>query len=159
MSFKKQILILSILVLFLVPFGVSAAGLVPCGGPAPESPCTVKDIFVMIAMVTNTLIGLAGVYAVFEIVNGGFWLITTMGNEEAIAKNRKRITQAVVGFVMAMFAYIFVNTAVNYLLLEAVGQKIKLADGTEVECTLDLSDPLNYLYIHSDPSAHAKCRK
>lgn len=147
-SMKSKILIFS-LALFIVPFFASAAGLVPCGGPT-ESPCTVKDVFVMIARVTNTLIGLAGIYAVFEVISGAFWLIPTMGDEEAITKNRKRINQAVVGFVMVMFAYMFVNTAVNYLLLEAAKNK---------NCKLDLSDPLNYLYIHADPDKHKVCRK
>lgn len=154
---KSKVLIFSLLLL-LIPFFVSAAGLVPCGGPT-ESPCTVKDVFIIAARVTNTLIALAGIYAVYEIISAGFWLVTTMGNEEAITKNRKRIFQAIVGMVMVMFAYMFVNTAVNFLLLESAGQKIKLEDGTEVKCTLNLQDPLNYLVIHYNPTEHAKCRK
>lgn len=145
---KISLLIISAAI-FTMPFFASAAGLVPCGGPT-ESPCTVKDIFVLIARVTNTLIGLAGIYAVFEVISGAFWLISTMGDEEAITKNRKRINQAVVGFVMVMFAYMFVNTVVNYLLLEAAKNK---------NCKLDLSDPLNYLYIHADPDKHKVCKK
>lgn len=151
---KISLLIISAAI-FTMPFFASAAGLVPCGGPT-ESPCTVKDIFVLIARVTNTLIGLAGIYAVFEIIGGGFWLTTTLGEEEAITKRKKQIIHAVVGFVMAMFAYMFINTLVNYLLLEAAVVKI---DGKEVDCRLKLNDPLNYLYIHADPDKHKVCRK
>ena len=136
--------------LLAAPFAVNAAGIVPCGGPAPESPCTLKDVFVIIARATNMLVALAGIYAVFQIVSAGFWLTTTMGNEEKITQNKKWLTNAIVGFVMTMFAYMFINTAVNYLLLEAAKNKA---------CKLDLQDPLNYLVIHSDPTKHAECRK
>jgi hypothetical protein len=158
---KKQILILSLVVIiFLVlPDSVLAAskgGLVPCGGSG-QSACTLKDIFVMVARVTNTLIGLAGIYAVYVIIGAGFWLVVTMGNEEKLTNYKKQISQAVVGFVLVLMAYMFVNTAVNYILLGGAGKKIKLENGKEVECKLDLTDPLNYLIIHSNPKDHAKC--
>jgi len=150
MVLKKQTLkyIIVALVLFLPVFAF-AAGLVPCGGPSDPGPCTIKDIFVIIARVTNILIGIAGIYAVYVIIGAGFWLITTMGNEEAITKNRKALTQAVVGFVLVMMAFMFINTAVNIIL---IGSEDK-------QCKLDLRDPLNYLTIHSNPTEHAKCRK
>lgn len=158
MLLKKQLFILSISILLLPPFSVSAAGLVPCGSPT-DGPgneyCTVKHVFIIIARVTNTLIGLAGVYAVWEIVSGAFWLVPSMGKEEVITKRRKHIINAVVGFAMVMFAYIFVNTAVNYLLLEASKPKTS----SDVDCRLNLADPLNYLYIHADPDKHKVCRK
>jgi hypothetical protein len=66
---------------------------------------------------TNFLIGFAGVYAVFQIVTGGFWLALSMGNEENITKWKRSITNAVVGFVLAMMAFVFMNTAVNVLLV------------------------------------------
>lgn len=149
MNLKKQITILGILaVLFTAPFVANAAGLVPCGGPT-ESACTVKDIFILVIRTTNTLVGLAAIYAVYKIIDGGFWLITTMGNEEAISSKRKQITNAVVGFVLVMIAFMVINTVTNLLLLGA----------EKKECKIDLKDPLNYLIIHSDPTKHASCRK
>ena len=149
MSLKKQITILGILAfLFMVPVAVKAAGLVPCGGPT-ESPCTVKDVFVLAIRVTNTLIGLAGIYAVYQIICAGFWMVVTMGNEESITKHKNTLTQAVVGFVFTMMAYILINTAVNYILLGA----------EKKECRLDLKDPLNYLIVHGNPTEHANCDK
>lgn len=149
MSFKKPILILSISALLLLPFMASAAGLVPCGGPT-ESPCTLKDIFVLAIRTTNTLIGIAAIYAVYQIINAGFWLILSMGEEESITKNKKAITHAVVGFVLTMMAFMIINTIVNLLLLNAGGNK---------NCQLDLKDPLNYLIVHSNPAEHANCRQ
>ena len=89
MSSKKQIFILLLGLLVLTPFVASAAGLVPCGGPT-ESPCTLKDIFVLAIRTTNTLIGIAAIYAVYTIISAGFWLIVSMGEEEKITKNKKQ---------------------------------------------------------------------
>jgi hypothetical protein len=71
---------------------------------------------------------------VFQIVNAGFWLITTMGNEESVTKWKKGLTNAVVGFVLVMLAYLFMNTAVNLLLAQGKGDK-----------TVNFSDPLCYI--------------
>ncbi len=144
---KSKILIFS-LVLLITPLFASARGLVPCGGPG-ESPCTVKDVFVLSIRVTNTLIGLAGIYAVYQIIGAGFWMVVTMGNEESITKHKNTLTQAVVGFVFTMMAFILINTAVNYILLGA----------EKKECRLNLKDPLNYLIVHDNPTEHAKCNK
>jgi hypothetical protein len=138
MSLKKQkIAILICLSLLLVaPLLAYAHGLVPCGG-INENPCTVEDVFVIIARVTNWLIFVAGIYAVYEIVNNGFWMVASMGNEEAITKRKSGLANAVMGFVLVMAAYILINTAVNSILLGSLpaGSPLKV----------DLTNPLKYL--------------
>ncbi|MCL5666358.1 MAG: pilin [Patescibacteria group bacterium] len=124
--------ILAIFAVLIIPSATHAAGLVPCGGNG-EKPCTVVDAFVLIARVTNWLVALAGAYAVYQVVNAGFWLITTMGNEESVTKRRKALTQAVVGFVFAMLGFLFVNTAVNFILRS--------------RCKVDLRNPMTYITI------------
>jgi len=124
---QKKLLLTAFLlatVFFSVPFYSHARGLfVSCGGykdaagTQREAPCNLCDIFSLIAIATNWLIAAAGIYAVYQIVNAGFWMITTMGDEENITKWRKALTNAVVGFVFVMMAFLIVNTAVNYLLL------------------------------------------
>ena len=147
MSLKKQKIILG-LCLFLTlstPALVSARGLVPCGGykddGTHERACNVEDIFILIARVTNWLVAFAGVYAVYMIVGGGFWLIVSMGNEEAITKRKSQISSAVVGLVLVFMAYMFINTTVNLLLSR------NLAIGHNPKCALDLKNPLTYLAI------------
>lgn len=133
---KKQKIILILVVLGLLVFPlvqVHAAGLVPCGGDG-ESPCTVTDFFVAVARVTNFLIAMAGVFAVFQIIGAGFWMVVSQGNEETITAKKSQITTAVVGFVFVLMAYIFVNTAMNLILMS--------------KCKIDLKDPLNYLRIY-----------
>lgn len=133
---KRKIKILPVVVVVLMlvlPLVTGARGLVPCGGEG-EKACTVADIFVLIARVTNWLIMLAGVFAVYQFISNAFWMIVSMGNEEAITKRRSALGNAIMGLVVVLMAYVFINTAVNILLL----QKVK-------QCQINLSNPLEYL--------------
>ena len=139
---QKKLLLTAILlstVFFSVPLYSQARGLVPCGGykadGTREAPCNLCDVFSIIALATNWLLSAAGIYAVFQIVNAGFWLVISMGNEENITKWKNAITSAVVGFVLVMIAFIIVNTVVNYLLLDGSAESYKIQQ----------SNPLKYL--------------
>jgi hypothetical protein len=143
-SKKQFIVILLSLVMLATPLFASARGLVPCGG-INEQPCTVIDIFYLFARVTNWLISLAGFYAVFQIISAGFWLITTMGNEESITKWKKGLSNAVIGFVVVMLAYMLVNTAVNALLLNNTSCKSK---------RVTMANPISYVTM--DPNGCMK---
>lgn len=116
----------------VAPVFIEARGLVPCGGEG-EKPCTVTDAFVLIAHTTNWLIMVAGIVAVYNIVGAGFWLTVSMGDQEAIVKHKKAILDAIVGFIMILMAFVFMNTLVNYLLRS--------------KCQINLSNPLTYLII------------
>ncbi len=146
---KKLLLTIFLLVtvFFSVPFYSHARGLVPCGGykadGSRENPCNLCDVFSLIAIVTNWLISVAGIYAVFQIVNSGFWMITSMGNEESITKRKSALTSAVVGLVLVMVAFIIVNTAINYLLLYGSPQSDKIT----------LTQPFKYLNISATQNA------
>lgn len=133
---KKRILTALVFSLFLfVPVLASAAGLVPCGGEG-ESPCKIEDAFIGVARVTNWLLRMAGLYAVYVLVSAGFWLVASQGDEEKITTHKKQATNAVLGFVMVIMAYMFVNTATNLIFLQGVK-----------ECKIDWSRPLTYLEI------------
>lgn len=144
---KKLLLTIFLLVtvFFSVPFYSHARGLVPCGGykddGSRESPCNLCDVFSLIAIVTNWLISVAGIYAVFQMVNAGFWMVTSMGNEENITKWKSALTSAVVGLVLVMIAFIIVNTAINYILLDGSKEKV------------DLTHPFKYLNISATQNA------
>ena len=132
---KEIIKICSWVLLLSLPIFVQARGLVPCGGDG-EKTCDVKDIFVLIARVTNWLLMAAGVYAAYKITQAGFNMVTSMGNEESITKNRKSLSNAVVGFVFTMMAFMFINTVVNIILRGATN---------DPACKIDFTDPFTYL--------------
>ncbi|MBL8029731.1 MAG: hypothetical protein JNN11_00595 [Candidatus Doudnabacteria bacterium] len=121
-------------------------GLVPCGRYNPDgtvkSACTFLDIFVLFARLTNWLIGVSGLYAVYNIITHGFWLVLSQGNEEAIASRKKGITNAVVGMTLVFMAYMFINFVINGILV--AGMK-----GYQ----LDLRNPLCYL----SPTTQNQC--
>jgi hypothetical protein len=154
MSSKKQIIkFILVAVLLFFPLQAIAIDLVTCGGPN-DAPCAVKDIFVVVARTTNFLVAFAGVFAVYKIIDGGFWLAISQGNDEAITTRKKQITNAIVGLALTVMAFLFVNTVVNFLLLRGLHSQ----EGYE-ECKFNLTDPLNYLYIHDDPVKHARCQE
>lgn len=157
MRFQKQKKLLLACVLLVTVFIFSpslrpaqATGLVPCGGysTASTKPCTFTDIFTLIAQVTNWLVAMAGVYAAYEIINNGFWLIMSMGNEEAITTRKNGLSNAVVGFVLVLFAFMLINTVVNVLLTRSI------ATTANPQCRLELTSPLTYLTIQQDPCSN-----
>lgn len=135
MTTRKQkklllIAILSLTIVFCLPAVSHAAGLVPCGGPS-EKPCTVLDAFYMLARVTNWLIMTAGIYAVFKLIWAGFDLVDSAGREEHITKAREQISEVIIGFFIVLGAYMFVNTAVNALLMS--------------KCKINFASPWTYI--------------
>src|SRR5258708_36717042 len=138
------LLLCCICLLFVVlhPHSVSARGLVPCGGynadGSAEPRCQVGDIFILIARLTNWLIAMAGVYAAYLIIGAGFWLTVSQGEEEKISQHKKALSNAIVGFVLVLMAFMFVNTVVNYIFLRNISG-----------CKIDLTSPLTYLTIDS----------
>ncbi len=151
MSLKKQIFILLASLVLVAPVTAQARGLVPCGGykdnGSLERPCNIEDIFILIARATNFLIAMAGVVAVYYIVAGGFWLIVSTGNEEDISKRKSQISSAVVGFVLVLMAFMFVNTVVNFLLSRSIVTDPKGQGKATTACKFDLTSPLTYLTI------------
>ncbi len=143
---KIKVIILGILIasFIAVPFFTEARGLVPCGGynanGTREAPCTVVDVFIILGTVTNWLIMAAGLYATFQIIAAGWWLAASMGDEESITKRKNMLTSAIMGLIMVLFAFAFVNSTVNILLLQGFKK-----------CTIDLTNPLSYMKI--DPQA------
>jgi len=65
-----------------------------------------------------------------------------MGNEENIKKWRGALSNAVIGFVLVMIAYILINTTVNYLLLA----------GNAKTLLVDLQNP--FVYLNSSGVCH-----
>ncbi len=132
---KRILAIVSLSLLALAPVLALAAGLVPCGGEG-EGPCKIEDAFIGVARVTNWLLRVAGLYAVYKIVSFGWNLIISQGDEEKITTNKNGITNAVLGFSLCVIAFMLVSSIVNLILLQGIK-----------ECKIDWSRPLAYLDI------------
>src|SRR5689334_15026423 len=121
MKSKIKTAILGIFLLsgvFLQPVYVNGAdGLRVCGGSenisagaTDSSFCQLQDIFKLIAKITNYLIGAAGLFAIVMIVVSGVRLITSIGNDSEVKKGKKGLTNAIIGFVLVLIAYLVINT-------------------------------------------------
>jgi hypothetical protein len=135
---QKKFIYLGIILLSLIsflPLVTYSAGLVPCGGNG-EKPCNVLDVFYLVARVTNWLLRVAGIYAVYKIVNISWNFATSQGEEEVLSVQKKAITNVVVGFCLTMIAFMLINTVVNLVLVQGI-QK----------CKVDLRTAWTYLSV------------
>src|SRR5579864_2652655 len=133
-KFKKIVFTIFLGFLVTLPITSYAAGLVPWGGDeqsfaqqistAPKNnkaqldalfaayqahSCSIYHTFVLFARVVNTMIGFAGVYAIYRLVYISFYLVETWGNEEHIKTGKEGITNVILGFILVLGAYILVN--------------------------------------------------
>lgn len=114
---KKLILIFFLLFLCL-PQITNAAGLVPCGGSDDLStptineslPCTACDLLILFQNVLKKALEIAFLIVIGSIVYGGFRWIFSGGNETSIKTGQKIITNAIIGIVIILTAWLIVNT-------------------------------------------------
>jgi len=62
----------------------------------------------LLTKIIKFLLTFAGIIAVGVLVIGGFWYITSSGNEEQAEKGQKAITNAIIGLVVVILAYTIV---------------------------------------------------
>ena len=83
-------------------------GLVQCGN-ASNDPCTVEDVFNIFLIGTNLLIGVVGLVTMLAIAYSGYNMVFAAGNTEGITKAKKSLTNSLIGFVLVIIAFVFVN--------------------------------------------------
>lgn len=87
----------------------SEKGLVQCGNEA-DNPCTVEDVFNIFVIMTNLLIGMAGIIAIIAIMWAGFSMVKAAGSQEGIASAKKSLTNAIIGLILVFLAFIIINS-------------------------------------------------
>lgn len=73
------------------------------------------DLSEMLHLVINSFLALLGAYALIAIIWGAYQYLTAYGNEEKAQKGKSIVLYAVIGVVIAVLAWIFVN-AVWYII-------------------------------------------
>lgn len=71
--------------------------------------CQTKDIYRVIAKITNYLIGFAGAFAVLRMLFGGYLMVGFPGDESAVKKANEILLHSFYGLIMVYGAYIAVN--------------------------------------------------
>ena len=63
----------------------------------------------LIIYVINIMLALAGVIAVLFLIIGGFWYITSAGNEETAEKGKGTVINAIIGIIIVVLSYVIVT--------------------------------------------------
>ena len=142
---KKLILIFLLLVLF-IPVITKAAGLVPCGGPEPEKPCTACDLLVLLQNVLHFALTMAFLIVVIFAIYGGFRWILSGGNEENIKAGQKTLSSALIGLVIILCAWLIVNTI--FWLVKTMGGEDYTGSWWHLECTYSPSGFNNHYHSY-----------
>lgn len=111
-SKQFAILMFSILFLFFIYYGASAA-LVPCGYGV-GAPCTLCDLLVMVNNIVNFLTAISISIATIMILWGGFLLLMAAGNEEKLKSAKSVLTTAIIGLVIVLVSWIIINTLIVF---------------------------------------------
>ncbi len=83
-------------------------GFVPCGNKVNE-PCTIDHLFIMLVVIINYAISMAGLVAIFFIVFAGIMMLTSRG-EEGLRTAKGQLAGAVFGLIIIFVAYVLVNS-------------------------------------------------
>lgn len=67
----------------------------------------------LIRTVINWLLGIAFGLAILFLIIGGFWYITSAGNEETAEKGKGTAINAIIGIVIIILSYVIVNVVAN----------------------------------------------
>jgi len=134
----KKLIIFSLLILLFAPLSASATsatsttGLVPCGGTG-EDPCTACDLLILFQNVLKFALIIVFLIVIVFIVYGGFRWIFSGGNEANIKAGMKIITNAIVGLMIVLCAWLIVNT-VFWLIGQAGGKEEYTGSWWHLEC-------------------------
>ncbi len=74
----------------------------------------------IIIRIVEILLAIAGLVAVIFLIVGGFRYITAGGNEETAESAKKTITNAIIGIVIIILAFVIVRVIANALISQNV---------------------------------------
>lgn len=83
------------------------------GGPTGS--CSFCDALVVTSNIIDILFNFAIIFGVIMIVVGGVYMMVTSASEQNVSKGKKIITSAVVGVIIALLAWVIVNTIISVL--------------------------------------------
>lgn len=102
------------LLVFFFPLAVSAAGLIPCGGPGEEM-CKTEHVTELASTLISFLISMLGIIAVIALVIVGFQMVISAGNETAWTKAKNTFSNIVIGIIIILAAWLIVDLVLTGL--------------------------------------------
>lgn len=139
----NKLITFSLLSLLLFsPLLTNAAGLVPCGRTFddPETlnihedrPCTICDLLVLAQNVLQFALKMAFLVIIGFIVYGGFRWIFSLGKEENLKAGQQIITNAIIGLIIILTAWLIVNTV--FWVIKEMGGDDYTGTWFHIECS------------------------
>jgi hypothetical protein len=103
------------LALIFLPNFSFAAGLVPCGTTESGTMCTMCDLIVGMNNIINYVFTIAGIAAIVAIFVGAFMYIFSGASPALAEKGKNAITNALVGIILVVSAWLMVNYAMKVI--------------------------------------------
>ncbi|MFA6027411.1 MAG: pilin [Patescibacteria group bacterium] len=100
-------------------------------GEGGTSTCTVCDVINTVIGYSKIIMGSLSTMTLLMFVLGGFYWITSSGNEERVQKGKKILIAAITGVIIVAFAWVGVNTIIGVL----VGKNV-----TNIDSSVTLSN-------------------
>ena len=89
--------------------GENVASYAECNLDAEDQPELIDTVMTII----NVIVGLVGLAAVFVIVVGAVYFVTSQGDAAKVARGRNTILYGIVGLVISLLAFAIVNFALS----------------------------------------------
>lgn len=110
-----RVLVISLLFAALFLPSVASAALVTCG-TSSTPPCTICDFYQLVKTLTDFLLIIIVPLAILALAVGGIYLLAAGGRESWVSRGKEIIWSAVLGIVIALVAWIAVNTIMSLLI-------------------------------------------
>lgn len=78
----------------------------------------ITNVNQLIRKIINWLLGIAFGIAVLFLIIGGFWYITSAGNEETAEKGKSTAINAIIGIIIIILSYVIVNVVAGFVSTE-----------------------------------------
>jgi hypothetical protein len=139
-------------VVYFLPETASAQGIL--GGVCSGTECSACDIAVIANSFISWLIGAVMVLFAVLMVIAGFGLVTSGGNPDALSTAKSKFTNAIIGLIIVLSAWLIVDTLMKALVGES-GQVSGNLAWSEIQCmtqtvAITKPDEVNITYIEAN---------
>lgn len=90
-------------------------GLTQIEGPFPDTIVSDKDPDSLVKRLIEWALYIGAVLAVIFIIIGGYFYLTSAGNDDQAKRGRRTLTYAVIGLVIIVLSWVIVQTVYNFL--------------------------------------------
>jgi hypothetical protein len=122
-------------------------GLVPCEGAG----CSTCDLVVLANTGIKTLLALSFLFFAILAVKAGVGLVVSQGNPGALTKAKESFTNAFIGLIIILVAFLIVDTLLRQILRGGTGDVNGYGPWAKVQCAEQVEPGLKAGFFGGDP--------